>query len=380
LKIIIERLKWYCRTISVLLILALTVRGGERHEIAIPDIPGYTILKCDLHMHTVFSDGVVWPTVRVEEAWEDGLDAIAITDHIEYQPHKEYSLTDCNAPYRIAKNLADELGIILIQGGEITRGYPLMHGNAIFLKDVEALRVPDEREAYRKAIEQDAYIWWDHPGWRMPNEIPVWDSVHAAYYADGLIHGIEIVNEKSYYPLAFQWALEKNLTILGNSDVHSPIDALYNEEMGEHRPLTLIFVKKKKPEAIKEALIEHRTAVYHANTIFGREEFLRPMAKEIVQLAERKVRFFSDRHTSMQIKNNSCLDLVIEPARNDCIVKFQKTIIPARSIGLISISGDFKKLADEKVTIPILVDNFLIGPADTLSIEVEIKLVDGKAK
>jgi hypothetical protein len=84
-----------------------------------------------------------------------------------------------------------------------------MHGNAIFLKDVEALRVPDEREAYRKAIEQDAYIWWDHPGWRMPNEIPVWDSVHAAYYADGLIHGIEIVNEKSYYPLAFQWALEK---------------------------------------------------------------------------------------------------------------------------------------------------------------------------
>jgi hypothetical protein len=82
LKIIIERLKWYCRTISVLLILALTVRGGERHEIAIPDIPGYTILKCDLHMHTVFSDGVVWPTVRVEEAWEDGLDAIAITDHM----------------------------------------------------------------------------------------------------------------------------------------------------------------------------------------------------------------------------------------------------------------------------------------------------------
>ena len=28
-------------------------------------------------MHTVFSDGTVWPTVRVTEAWEEGLDAMA---------------------------------------------------------------------------------------------------------------------------------------------------------------------------------------------------------------------------------------------------------------------------------------------------------------
>jgi len=34
----------------------------------IPDIPGYYTIKCDLHMHTVFSDGKVWPTVRVDAA------------------------------------------------------------------------------------------------------------------------------------------------------------------------------------------------------------------------------------------------------------------------------------------------------------------------
>ncbi len=64
------------------------VRQHYRQEILIPNIPGYITLKCDFHMHTVFSDGVVWPTVRVSEAWEDGLDAIAITDHIEGHPRK----------------------------------------------------------------------------------------------------------------------------------------------------------------------------------------------------------------------------------------------------------------------------------------------------
>jgi len=80
-----------------------------RHEIQIPDILGYYTLKCDLHMHTVFSDGSVWPTVRVKEAWIEGLDAIAITDHREYQPHKELLSTDLNQTYNQAKNLADDL-------------------------------------------------------------------------------------------------------------------------------------------------------------------------------------------------------------------------------------------------------------------------------
>ena len=53
-----------------------------RQLINIPDIMGYQTLKCDFHIHTVFSDGQEWPSMRVNEAWNDGLDAIAITDHI----------------------------------------------------------------------------------------------------------------------------------------------------------------------------------------------------------------------------------------------------------------------------------------------------------
>ena len=53
----------------------MSVQAQRRNEIQVPDLDGYTTLKCDFHMHTVFSDGLVWPTVRVDEAYREGLDA-----------------------------------------------------------------------------------------------------------------------------------------------------------------------------------------------------------------------------------------------------------------------------------------------------------------
>ena len=81
------------------LLFAPFTLGQSRREIHFPDILGYKTLKCDLHMHTVFSDGLVWPTARVDEAWREGLDAISITDHIEYQPHKKDIPTNHNRSY-----------------------------------------------------------------------------------------------------------------------------------------------------------------------------------------------------------------------------------------------------------------------------------------
>ncbi len=93
-----------------------TAQLNTRKHIAIPDIPGYQTLACDFHMHTVFSDGAVWPTVRVEEAWREGLDAISITDHIEYQPNRADIPTNHNRNYAVAKPVAESLDIILIRG------------------------------------------------------------------------------------------------------------------------------------------------------------------------------------------------------------------------------------------------------------------------
>ena len=57
-----------------------------RNEVVIPDFAGYKVLKGDFHIHTVFSDGVVWPTYRIQEAGVTDLTSLPFPDHIEYRP------------------------------------------------------------------------------------------------------------------------------------------------------------------------------------------------------------------------------------------------------------------------------------------------------
>ena len=111
-----------------------------RENINIPGFDGYEVLKCDFHIHTVFSDGRVWPDMRVNEAWQQGLDAIAITDHIEYRPFKDMVIGDLNESYKIAKAHADYLGFIVIKGAEVTREKPIGHLNALFMMLINLIK------------------------------------------------------------------------------------------------------------------------------------------------------------------------------------------------------------------------------------------------
>ena len=58
------------------------------NKIVVPDIEGYQTLTGDFHIHTVFSDASVWPATRVQEAIWEGLDVIAITEHIDTRHQK----------------------------------------------------------------------------------------------------------------------------------------------------------------------------------------------------------------------------------------------------------------------------------------------------
>ncbi len=216
---------------TVLLIAAICILSSsmaiaaDRYEIDIPDIMGYQTLKCDFHMHTVFSDGSVWPTVRVDEAWREGLDCIVISDHIEYQPHKNDIPTNHKRPYEIAYGPAKAKNILLIKAAEITRGTPPGHFNVIFAKDIDALDTrgkasPDSKTktedeliiALKIAREQGAFSFWNHPNWQARNGEQVWFDIHQKIFDEKLLDGIEVVNSK-YYDKAFEWALERNLTM-----------------------------------------------------------------------------------------------------------------------------------------------------------------------
>ena len=113
-------------------------------KLQFPDVPGYKTLKCDLHMHTVFSDGNVWPSIRVEEALKDNLDAISITDHLEKLKHgADIPMPDRNRSHEEAAKAAEGTDLIVIQGTEITRSMPPGHANAIFITDTNKVLVDD---------------------------------------------------------------------------------------------------------------------------------------------------------------------------------------------------------------------------------------------
>ena len=113
--------------------------AGAR-AIEFPDTDDYKTLVVDLHTHSVFSDGHVWPTVRIAEAQKDGLDGIAITEHLEFQPHiSDLPHPDRNRSFEEAKRAAGNLDLVIIPGVEITRQGDPGHINAIFVKDANPL-------------------------------------------------------------------------------------------------------------------------------------------------------------------------------------------------------------------------------------------------
>ena len=242
----------------------------------VPDLKEFKTLKCDFHIHTVFSDGEVWPTIRVDEAIDEGLDVIAITDHLEYLPHKKYVSTDMNASYDIAKKKADRKGLICVKGAEFTRWMPPGHFNALFITDANKLLIDDFLPAVEEAISQGAFILWNHPGWRVhqPDGVVRWYDVHQTMVDRNWLHGIEFSNYHEYYTSVLDYTNKYNLAIFANSDIHKLSHKVFLQDHA-HRPITLVFASKKSEDAVKEALFAARTlALSEDNILAGPEKLM----------------------------------------------------------------------------------------------------------
>lgn len=288
-------------------------KTNVREVIRIPDVEGFKTLKCDFHTHTVFSDGKVWPDVRVDEAWQQGLDAIAITDHIEYRPFKDKVSGDFNESFKIAKKRADRLGFILIHGAEITRSKPLGHLNALFLTDANPLDTKDPLEAIDIARKQGAVILWNHPGW--PDNKSTIYEVHEKLMAEKKIDMVEVHNHMEYYPLSFDWMNVYDLAPSANSDTHDVITSEYGVAKNA-RPLTLVFAKTRSEHSIKEALIARRTAALFNHIIVAKQEWA-----EKLFWASVKYRIISIDGMSavVEVENVSDIPFIVRKSANEKI-------------------------------------------------------------
>ena len=312
-------------------------RTQQRVEFNVPQVNGYNVYKADLHTHTIFSDGQMTMEYRIREAWMDGLDIYAVTEHMEYRPHEEtfikwlrgyvrsdvkgaknhrvnYSAADAdgiqvdlNLPIELAEKVAKQFNITVIPGIEVTRTPKTIgHFNALFVKDANNIYDADPEKAIRNARKQGALIMHNHPGWsRTSLDMTEFEQ---RVYDKGLIDGVEIMNGIEFYPKAIERAKKYNLFMSSNTDIHRTSYEVYQMN-GAHRNMTLIMAKDRSLESIREALEAKRTLAYSFGTVAGDEKLLQDLFNASVNVVYSAVE--KPGRIYLQFENKSSIDFLL---------------------------------------------------------------------
>lgn len=366
----------------------------SERRIEFPDTEEFRTLSVDLHTHSVFSDGHVWPRIRVAEALRDGLDGLAITEHLEWQPHRaDIANPDRNRAFEAAAESLGEADLILIPGVEITRDAPAGHMNAVFITDANALfEAPDAlpatsdprtyyreagrwpaQQALERANDQGAFVFWNHAWWTraFPDEIVRLDEFHRSNAQRGLLHGMEIANGNAYSAHAFQIALDHDLTLLGVSDVHQLIDWDYPPAEGAHRPVTLVLAHERSGAAIREALFARRTLVWFKNLLIARPAEMQALLRACLAVTDARYRAGTQLlRVTLQNRSDARFELTnrspytfSETADRVVVPPHGTTVLHVRTGSVI-----------ERVTLAFEVENALTAPGVHPALELEAEV------
>ncbi|HSV77531.1 MAG TPA: Sb-PDE family phosphodiesterase [Bacteroidales bacterium] len=331
-----------------------------RREIRMPTIAGYDIMLGDFHMHTVFSDGQVWPTTRVWEAWRDGLDVIAISDHVEFRPKRDFVKGSLNRVIEIAQPEAERRGIMLINSAEITRPMPPGHFNALFLTDIDALELPGALETIQEARRQGAFIIWNHPCWEAQQpDTCKWFPEHEMLLQNDLVHGIEVYNWDNWYPVSIDWARDKNLAFFATTDMHGTTPDLRGT--GKYlRPMTLVLVAERTVDGVRQAMFDRRTVAFFAGKLAGPDEWLRKIFHASVQITSER-RGNRNRPTTITLTNTTDIPFTLRStAGKEYLLKERGTVI-------IQLPG-----VRPEAGLPFTVTNLLTGANQSLEVTLQL--------
>ena len=360
--------------------------GISRQEVVFPRIQGFWVIKADLHIHTIYSDGQVLPETRVWEAWRDGLDLLVITDHPEY-------LTlalpqDRDRAYGRALPLARALGLLLVRGAELTTLSGPQYTDedsdhvVAFIQD-EGPFFNDFDTAVRSARDQGAVIIWAHPG-------PRWARDAKRLLELGWLDGIELRNSgrkggkgigyhrgEPVFSRVMDWCLKHDLAVIASSDAHWPIDQMVDRARGERRDMTLVLAERRDEKAIRDAIKARRTLAYFAEMIWGREEWLQALAESALAFSltpsvqrNRKRHFLSVANSSsfpFHMKVFSAGEEMTAGHREFRITERGQTVVP------IKVNE-----GETDVRLVITVTNLLSGAARPLVLERSLQ-VPGEA-
>lgn len=384
--------KYSVRFLIILLLTGygtLAQKSEKNPKVKMPDIPGYITLKCDFHLHTVFSDAHVWPSLRVTEAERDGLDAISLTEHTDYEGYADDVKRDRERGYEIAAERAKNTHVLVIKGVEISPRVPPYHNNALFLNNLnvfpydymkvsrgsfvmnDSISKEDLMAPFLEVEKQGGFLFYNHPGyqWWDQKDKELFTPFHQDFLKRGLLGGVEVVNSNRYNIIAHQMAEKYNLTILANSDEHYGID--YRDT---HRPMTLVFAKEKSESAIKEALINRRTLAYYNNWLIGRQPEAEAFFKASIVITTEKIKAKNRPQLKINIFNQTDI-----PYEVKCSTGYIMQDLPLGKMTLkphdtTSLILDAVWEYPKEVNLKMEVGNILVSPEKNLVAEIQVKL------
>ncbi|WP_158862384.1 Sb-PDE family phosphodiesterase [Maribellus comscasis] len=377
------------------------VEALHHNQLILPDkIGDKLLLKGDFHMHTAYSDGHVMPDYRAFEAINDGMNLIALTEHIDFELYPDELHNDYNKPYEMAKAYAQQAGysspkdsLIVVLGAEISPRVSPFHCNAVFLKDANAIPAEYMSETKKKFImkqgeltgliykafyeakKQGAFIFYNHPGYKYWDYnkygVDLFTDIHEDLLEKGLINGIEIVNSGKYFVEAHRIAIEKGLTVFANSDAHWGT----LRTMGTTaRCATLVLADNKSDDAIKQALFDKQTAAYWDNHLAGSKEILTKIFRAGIEIKSEKGKAADAELVVVTIVNNTSIPFVI----GEIDLKYDLLFQPKNSVVLAANSETvlkIKTLLDkhEKIDIGLTILNALVAPGQPLKTNISVE-------
>ncbi len=203
----------------------------------LPAAPGLRWLACDLHVHTVHSDGSLGVAELAAAAVRSGLDVIAVTDHNTVSQHT--SLPGIGSQY----------GVTLIAGQEVTTD----RGHANAFGDIGWVDFREPAQAWVTAVAAAGGLLsinhplaadcsWHHPLTERPPLAEIW---HWTW-----------LDRRWTGPLAWWAAWGHDTVPVGGSDFHSP-------GQGRHlgAPVTWVACESDEPAAVLDGLRAGRTAL-----------------------------------------------------------------------------------------------------------------------
>lgn len=373
-------------TLLSALLISMAVAGAQ-NKIIIPDTDNHLVLTGDMHLHTIFSDGNVWPVTRVDEAVSEGVEVICITDHLDGRHQKlvKKGVFNCdrNYSYEVAAKYARSQGVIVIHGAEISRGMPPGHFNTLFISDAEPIaQASDAHSDHQEGMvaglavakEQNAFCVWNHPHWHAHQPKAIWHKEHSKIYKAGCMQGIEAYNHACGFSWeAFQWAIDKELTLICGTDMHGPMFKKLNFNAGELRPVTLIFAKEASEEGVKEALLARRTAIFADGCVYGSEEVLTELVSACLKVKSVKRTKASVRVT---LENKSSIPLRMRGRSGEEQVSYCNfhLLYPFESFTYSCTEPVYKTpVSFESFTLSFDIENFYTAPGKNFNYRIDIK-------